>query len=36
MNAEQMLEVYILDHPDYWDFENEVQEVCRLRALCEN
>jgi hypothetical protein len=36
MNSIQMLEEYIADHPDYWDFENEVQEVYRLRALCEN
>jgi hypothetical protein len=34
MTAEQILEMYILEHPDYWDFENELNEVDRLRQLC--
>lgn len=34
MNTEQLLEEYISHHPDYWEFENEIQEVERLKALC--
>ncbi len=36
MDAEQLLEKYLLEHPDYWDFENEVKEVERLRSLCDS
>lgn len=36
MSTEQLLEKFISEHPDYWEFENEVQEVKRLKALCEN
>ena len=36
MNAKQNLEKYISKHPDYWEYENEVKEVRRLKALCEN
>ncbi|MBN1117245.1 MAG: hypothetical protein JXA77_08580 [Bacteroidales bacterium] len=36
MNTEQMLKKYLSEHPDYWEYENELQEVRRLKALCEN
>ena len=36
MSAEQRLEKYISQHPDYWDFEEEVKEVERLKAMCGN
>ena len=34
MEAKQQLENYILKHPDYWEFEDEMKEVERLKALC--
>ena len=34
MNAEQVLIKYLMEHPDYWDYENEVKEVERLKRLC--
>lgn len=34
MNAEQMLNIYISEHPDYWEFEDEIKEVARLNELC--
>jgi len=34
MSAIQQLEMYISQHPDYWEFENERNEVERLKALC--
>lgn len=34
MTAEQMLEKYLFEHPDYWEYENEVKEVERLKQLC--
>lgn len=34
MNSEQLLERYILSHPDFWEYENERKEVERLKALC--
>lgn len=34
MTAKQMLEKYISEHPDYWDFENEIKEIARLKELC--
>ncbi len=33
MSTEQVLENYIAEHPDYWEFDNEVQEVKRLKKL---
>ena len=33
MKTEQMLEKYLLSHPEYWEFENEVEEVQRLKSL---
>ena len=36
MNNDQRLEKYILEHPDYWEFENEIKEVSRLKELCNN
>ncbi|MBN1116681.1 MAG: hypothetical protein JXA77_05735 [Bacteroidales bacterium] len=33
---EQILERYILEHPDYWEFENEAKEVAILKELCDN
>ncbi len=35
MNAKQLLEEYLVQHPDYWEYENEVQEVRKLMALCQ-
>lgn len=35
MNPKQLLERYILTHPDFWEYENEIKEVERLKALCE-
>ena len=35
MKPEQLLENYISKHPDYWDFENELKEVARLKKICE-
>jgi hypothetical protein len=34
MDPEKILERYLLSHPDYWEFENEVREVRRLKAMC--
>jgi hypothetical protein len=34
MTAEQILENYILERPNYWEFENEINEVARLKSLC--
>jgi hypothetical protein len=36
MMAEQMLEKYISEHPDYWEFENEIKEIERIEELCSN
>lgn len=36
MNPKQQLEQYILTHPDYWEYENEIKEVARLKALCQS
>ena len=36
MNAKQQLEKYLLTHPDFWEYENEIKEVSRLRALSES
>lgn len=33
MNAIQRLEKYIAEHPDCWEYENELQEVNRLKAM---
>lgn len=27
LSAKQMLEKYILEHPDYWEFENEAKKL---------
>jgi len=35
MNALQILNQYIEQHPEYWEYQNEAQEVERLRKLCE-
>ena len=35
MNPKQQLEQYLLTHPDYWEYENEMNEVARLSALCQ-
>lgn len=29
-----MLEKYISEHPDYWEFESELKEVNKLKKLC--
>lgn len=29
-----MLKYYISKHPDYWEFEDEMKEVERLKELC--
>lgn len=34
MSAVQILEKYILEHPEFWEFENELKEVRRLKELC--
>jgi hypothetical protein len=34
MSAKQLLEKYILEHPEYWEFETEIKEVERLKGLC--
>ncbi len=36
MTIEQILEAYILEHPEYWEFENEAKEVAILKELCNN
>ena len=36
MSALQILETYINQHPDYWEYENERNEVERLTDLCSN
>lgn len=33
MKNKQILEEYIAEHPDYWEFENEREEVERLKLL---
>jgi len=35
MNAKQLLEQYIWEHPDYWDYDDEIEEVIRLKELCD-
>lgn len=35
MTAHQLLEKYIANHPDYWDFDEELIEVKKLRNACE-
>ena len=30
---EQQLTDYIISHPDYWEFDDEIKEVERLREL---
>lgn len=34
MNVFTELEQFIAEHPDYWEFENELKEVERLKLLC--
>jgi hypothetical protein len=34
MTPDQILDLYIMKHPDFWDFENEINEVARLTELC--
>ncbi|WP_430819772.1 hypothetical protein [Carboxylicivirga caseinilyticus] len=34
MSAEQLLEKFIIEHPDYWEFDEEAKEVARLKELC--
>lgn len=34
MSATQLLEQYISKHPDFWEYENELKEVMRLKELC--
>ena len=34
MSAEQMLEKYIAENPDFWEFDDAIQEVVRLKELC--
>ena len=36
MSAEQLLEKYISEHPDYWEFENEANVVVTLKELCKS
>lgn len=36
MSAEKLLEKYIAEHPDYWEFENEAKVVAILKELCDN
>ena len=36
MTAEQVLEKYIAEHPEYWEFENELKVVASLKELCDN
>ena len=33
MKSEQILERYLSCHPDYWEYENELKEVERLKSL---
>lgn len=33
MKSEQMLKRYLSCHPDYWEYENELKEVERLKSL---
>lgn len=35
MNAQQLLDNFVAQHPDYWNFNNELQEVERLKKKCE-
>ncbi len=35
MQARQILENYLLTHPNFWEFDNEMEEVSRLKAACE-
>jgi hypothetical protein len=36
MDPKVILEKYLLTHPEYWEFEDEVKEVRRLKTLIEN
>lgn len=36
MESKQILEKFILTHPNYWDFEDEIEEVKRLKSAIEN
>lgn len=33
MKIKHLLEKYLIDHPDYWEYEKEKAEVERLRNL---
>lgn len=33
MKLDQQLNDYILTHPDFWEFDDEVKEVERLKGL---
>jgi len=33
MNIKKELKNYINSHPDYWEFEDELKEVLRLKKL---
>ncbi len=35
MNAKQRLEDYLFKHPDYWEYENELKVVQRLKEMCQ-
>lgn len=35
MDPKLLLEKYLQTHPEYWEFEDEVMEVRRLKALSE-
>lgn len=34
MNALKLLNEYIDQHPDYWNYQNEVKEVQKLKRAC--
>jgi len=35
MSAEQMLKRYVMEHPDYWDYEDEARIVAMLKEICD-
>lgn len=35
MTAPQLLENFIRNHPDFWNFNEELKEVERLKKACE-
>lgn len=36
MTAQQLLENFLINHPDYWNYYDELKEVQELKKACNN